>query len=98
MILAADYPFLEILSTMFIFFLWLIWIWTLVIILSDVFGRQELSGWGKAGWTAFLIFIPWIGVLVYLIAHGKDMGERRLEAAERSMDRQARLYASRGTG
>ena len=67
MIIAADYPLLEILATMAFFFLWVTWVWTLVVVLSDVFGRSDLSGWAKAGWTLLVIFLPLIGVLVYMI-------------------------------
>ena len=81
MILAADYPFLDVLGTMLVFFLWVMWFWCLIVVLSDVFRRHDLSGWGKAGWTTFMILIPWLGVLVYLIAHGKDIGQRRLDEA-----------------
>jgi hypothetical protein len=88
MILAADYPFLDILWTMLVFFGWVIWFWILVVVLSDVFRRRDISGWGKAAWTLFTIVLPFLGVLIYLIAHGKDMGERRM----RDLDaQQARL-------
>jgi hypothetical protein len=84
MILAADYPFLDIVGTMLVFFLWVMWFWCLTIVLMDVFRREDLSGWSKAAWTTFLIIVPWLGLLVYLIAHGKDMGARRMaEAATR---------------
>jgi Phospholipase_D-nuclease N-terminal len=67
-LLAADYPFLDIMWTMFIFFAWVIWIWLLIMVLADNFGRHDHSGWAKAGWTLFVIFLPLIGVLVYMIA------------------------------
>jgi hypothetical protein len=73
---AADYPFLDVVWTMFIFFAWVIWIWLLITVLVDVFRRHDLSGWGKAGWTVFMIFLPLLGVLIYLISQGKGMGER----------------------
>jgi hypothetical protein len=82
---ASDYPFIDIFWTMIIFFAWVIWIWTLVAVLVDVFSRSDLSGWGKAGWTFFVIVLPFLGVLIYLIAHGKDMGERRLKEARARM-------------
>ena len=63
----ADYPFLDIMLTMFIFFAWVIWIWLLIMVLADVFRRPDLSGWAKAGWTCFVIFLPLLGVLVYMI-------------------------------
>jgi hypothetical protein len=73
---AADYPFLDVVWTMFIFFAWVIWIWLLITVLVDVFHRHDLSGWGKAGWTVFMIFLPLLGVLIYLISQGKGMAER----------------------
>ena len=76
MIVAADYPFLDILWTMILFFTWVIWIWILIVILTDVFRRRDLSGWGKAGWTVFVIVLPFLGVLVYLIANHDGMTER----------------------
>jgi hypothetical protein len=79
MVIAADYPFLDILWSMIIFFVWVVWIWMMVIILTDVFRRRDLSGWGKAGWTVFLIVLPFLGAFVYLIAEGKNMADRRAE-------------------
>jgi hypothetical protein len=67
-VLASDYPFLDIFWTMAIFFLWVIWIWLLILVLSDNFRRRDHSGWAKAGWTLFVIFLPLLGVLVYMIA------------------------------
>jgi len=69
MLLAAtDYPFLDIMWTMFIFFAWVIWIWLLIMVLADNFRRTDHTGWAKAGWTLFVIFLPLVGVLVYMIA------------------------------
>ena len=76
MIVAADYPFLDILWTMIIFFCWVVWIWMMVIILTDVFRRRDIGGWAKAAWTAFLIILPFIGALTYLIAQHEGMEER----------------------
>jgi hypothetical protein len=80
-IIAADYPFLNILWSMIIFFAWVIWIWIMIIILADVFRRKDISGWGKAAWIVFLIVLPFIGVLVYLIAQHDGMTQRSEEAA-----------------
>ena len=77
--IAADYPFLDVLWSMIIFFVWVIWIWMMILILTDVFRRHDLSGWGKAGWTAFLIILPFLGALIYLIAQGNAMAQRRAE-------------------
>ena len=79
MVIAADYPFLNILWSMIIFFVWVVWIWMMVIILTDVFRRRDLSGWGKAGWTVFLIVLPFLGVFIYLISQGDKMADRRAE-------------------
>ena len=81
--LAADYPFLDVFWTMILFFCWVAWIWMMILILSDVF-RRDMSGWGKAAWCVFLIFLPFLGALVYLIADGKGMTERRIQDAQAS--------------
>jgi uncharacterized membrane protein len=68
MLVAADYPFLDIFWTMIIFFAWVIWAALVIIVLLDNFRRHDQSGWAKAGWTLLVIFVPLIGVLVYMIA------------------------------
>jgi hypothetical protein len=101
MVFASDYPFLDVVGTMLIFFAWVIWFWILIRVLVDVFRRHDLSGWGKAGWTLLMIVVPFIGVLIYLIAHGQDMGKRDMEAvsAQRAqMDAHIRSVASSGDG
>ena len=80
--IAADYPFLDILWTMIIFFTWVVWIWIMVVILTDVFRRRDISGWGKAAWVVFLIILPFLGALVYLIAQHDGMAERGAEQAQ----------------
>lgn len=82
MVFAADYPFLNILWTMIIFFAWVIWIWMMIVILTDVFRRRDLSGWGKAAWTVFLIVLPFVGALIYLISQHDKMAERNIEQAQ----------------
>jgi hypothetical protein len=76
----TDYPFLDILWTMIIFFAWVAWIWVAVTVFADVFRRHDISGWGKAAWTVFVIVLPFLGVLVYLIGNGKGMAERNEKA------------------
>jgi hypothetical protein len=76
MFTAADYPFLDILWTMVVFFAWVIWFWLLITVFADLFRRHDISGWGKAAWTVCLIALPFVGVLAYLIAQGKRMAER----------------------
>jgi hypothetical protein len=79
---ATDYPFLDILWTMIIFFAWVAWIWIAVTVFADVFRRHDISGWGKAAWTVFVIVLPFLGVLVYLISNGKGMAERNQKAQQ----------------
>jgi hypothetical protein len=67
-VLATDYPFLDIFWTMCIFFAWVIWIWLLILVLSDNFRRRDHGGFAKAMWTLFVIFLPLLGVLIYMIA------------------------------
>lgn len=101
MILAADYPFLDILWTMLVFFLWVMWFWCLIIILGDVFSRRDIGGWSKAGWTTMLIFLPVLGMLIYLIAHGSDMADRRIKGAQEAqaaMDDHIRSVATGSAG
>jgi Phospholipase_D-nuclease N-terminal len=73
---SSSYPLLNIFWTMFIFFLWVIWIWILIMVFIDIFRSRDLSGWAKALWFVFVLFIPLIGVVVYLIARGGSMHER----------------------
>ena len=70
--LFSDYPFLDVVWTMFIFFAWVIWIYLLILVLADNFRRHDHSGLAKAGWTVFVIFLPLIGVLVYMIARPSE--------------------------
>jgi signal transduction histidine kinase len=80
--IAADYPFLDILWTMIIFFTWVVWIWLMIIILTDVFRRKDISGWAKAAWTVFLIILPFLGALTYLIVNHDGMADRNVREAK----------------
>ena len=94
---AADYPFLNIFWTMIIFFAWVVWIWMMLMILTDLFRRRDISGWGKALWIVFLIVLPFVGVLAYLIAQHDGMAERRageLWDADAQMDDYLRSVAA----
>ena len=82
MVIAADYPFLDVFWTMCIFFLWVLWFWLLFTIITDVFRRDDLSGWGKAGWVIFTILLPYLGVFIYLITQGRNMTERNVQRAQ----------------
>jgi hypothetical protein len=103
MLLAAEnnYPLLEVIWTIIVFFAWVIWIWAVISILSDVFRRHDMGGWGKAGWTFFIILVPFLGVLVYLISQGKGMAERnvaQLQANQKMYEQHIREVAGAGGG
>ena len=89
----TNYPLLDIFLTMLFFFSWALWIFLVIWVLIDVFRNHKLSGWGKAGWTILIIFVPLIGVLIYLGVHGKDMRERQEDA----LDEQEYYDASDGS-
>ncbi|MFB7334770.1 SHOCT domain-containing protein [Streptomyces adustus] len=79
--LAYDYPLLSLFWTMLWLGLWILWLFLLFRIVFDIFRDDDMGGWGKAGWLVFVILLPFLGVFVYLIARGKDMGRRELEQA-----------------
>ena len=79
--LAADYPFLDVFWTMIIFFAWVCWIMLVFRIFSDIFRQHDTSGWVKAAWSVVVIVLPFLGVLIYLIANGRKMNERDVEHA-----------------
>ena len=98
-VIASSYPFLDILWTTLIFFAWVIFIWIAITVLIDVFRRKDLSGWGKAGWTIFIVILPWIGVLVYLIVNHDGMSERRYrDAAQQQQQFDEYVRQAAGTG
>jgi hypothetical protein len=101
MVIAADYPFLDILWTMIIFFSWVVWIWIMIVILTDVFRRRDISGWVKAAWTVFLIVLPFLGALVYLIAQHDKMADRSAEhvrGQQAEFDQYVKSVAGNGGG
>lgn len=77
-----DYPLLDAFLTMMWFFLWVLWFMLLFRVIGDIFRDDKLSGWAKAGWTLFVCVLPYLGVLVYLIARGKGMGKRDVRQAQ----------------
>jgi hypothetical protein len=81
-VLAYDYPLLGVFWTMLEFFLFFVWIWLLIIIFGDIFRSRDLGGFAKALWIIFVIVIPVVGVLVYLIARGGSMHERAVQQAQ----------------
>ena len=97
--LAANYPFLDVMWTMLVFFAWVIWFWLLITVFSDIFRRHDISGWGKAGWTVFVIILPFLGVFIYMIAESKGMAERsakQVQAAQTQTDDYIRQVAAQG--
>jgi hypothetical protein len=83
-VIAADYPFLDVLWTLLIFFAWVIWFWLLITIFADLFRRHDIGGGKKALWVIFVIIVPFVGVLIYLIAESKGMAERQEQVARRA--------------
>ena len=97
--LAADYPFLDVLWTLIIFFVWVMWFWLLFAIWADIFRRHDLSGWGKTGWLILTICLPFLGVFIYLITQHEGMNERnaqRMRADRAQFDEYVRETASSG--
>ena len=82
MVLAADYPFLSIMESMLVFFVWVIWIWLLITVFSDLFRRHDIGGGAKVLWMIFVIVLPYLGVFIYLIAEHNGMTERNLARAQ----------------
>ena len=83
---AYDYPLLGLFWTILWFFIWVAWLLLLFRVIFDIFRSRDLGGWGKALWAIFVVIIPWLGVLVYLIARGRSMTERDLERAQEQED------------
>ena len=81
MLLATDYPFLNIVWTMLVFFGLVIWLRLLFTVFADLFSRRDISGGGKAAWSVFTIVLPFVGVLVYLSSQGVQMAERSAKRA-----------------
>src|SRR5262245_54625650 len=97
--LAADYPFLDLLWTMLIFFLWVAWFWLLFTCFADIFRRHDISGGKKTLWLIFIIVVPFLGVFVYLIAENEGMTQRNLDRArsqQQQFDQYVRETASSG--
>jgi hypothetical protein len=97
--LAADYPLLNIIWTMLVFFAWVIWFWLLIVVFGDIFSRHDISGWGKAGWLLLVVVLPYLGVFIYMIAQGTHMAERRekrSQAARSDFDDYVKNVAASG--
>jgi high-affinity K+ transport system ATPase subunit B len=90
-VLAASYPFLDVLWTLIIIFAWVIWFWLLITVFADVFRRHDIGGGTKALWVVFVIILPFLGVLIYLIAESKGIAERN-EKQQAAAQKQADAY------
>jgi putative oligomerization/nucleic acid binding protein len=82
MIVLADYPFLDVMWTMLVFFLWVAWFWILFGVWGDIFRRRDISGLGKTVWFIFTLVLPFLGVFVYLVSQNDGMNQRNLERAQ----------------
>jgi len=94
------YTFGQVMWSMFVFFMWILFFWLLFTVFGDLFSRHDISGWAKAGWTIFVIILPFLGIFIYLIAEGKSMGERaqaRAQAQQAQVDDYVRSVASSGS-
>jgi hypothetical protein len=99
LISATSYPFLNVLWDILIIFAWILFIWIAIVVFTDIFRRRDISGWGKAGWVVLIVILPWIGVLIYLIANHDGMAERsekQTQAAQASFDQYVRDAAGKG--
>lgn len=90
-------PVLDVLWSMLVFFLFIAWIWVLISVVADVFRSDDLSGWAKALWVIFVIIIPWLGVLIYLIARGDNMAQRNVDDAM-AAEQARRSYIQQAAG
>jgi hypothetical protein len=100
-LIAADYPFLDILWTMLIFFAWVIWFWILITVFADIFRRHDIGGGAKTLWVIFTIILPFLGVFIYLLTQNDGMTERnqkQMERAQAQSDAYIRSVAASGGG
>ena len=95
--LIAEFGTGQLLWSMLWLFLFIIWFWLLILVFSDIFRSHDLSGWGKALWSIFIVFLPYLGIFVYLIARGGKMQERAIETAK-AQDAATRQYVQSVAG
>ncbi len=95
--LAYDYPLMGVFWSMFVFFLFFAWLMLLFRVFADIFRNHDMGGWAKALWSIFVIVVPFLGVFVYVIAHGNEMTQRDITAAQES-DAQFRAYVQETAG
>ena len=96
---AADYPFLDVLWTMFVIFAWVIWFWLLITVFGDIFRRRDIGGGKKTMWIIFVIILPFLGVFIYLISQSTEMAERnekQMRAQQAQMDDYVKSVAGSG--
>jgi hypothetical protein len=99
--LAYDYPLLSVFWSMLVFFVWIMWFVLLFRVVVDIFRDDAMSGWAKAGWLVLVVLLPFLGVFVYVIARGKNMGRREVEQArdqQKAFDSYIRDTAQSGGG
>ncbi len=99
LITASSYPFLNVLWDILIVFAWFLFIWIAIVIFTDLFRRRDISGWRKALWVVFIVVLPWIGALSYLIVNHDGMaerGEKQSRAAQAQFDDYVRQAAGKG--
>jgi predicted PurR-regulated permease PerM len=99
LITASSYPFLNVLWDILIVFAWVLFIWIAITVFIDIFRRRDISGWVKAAWVVLIVVLPWIGVLIYLIANHDGMAERnekQAKAAQSQFDQVVREAAGKG--
>jgi len=95
----ADYPFLDVLWTLFVIFIWVIWFWLLITVFADVFRRHDIGGGKKTLWLIFVIIVPFLGVFIYLISQSSEMAERnakQMQAQQAQMDTYVKSVAGSG--
>jgi uncharacterized membrane protein YcjF (UPF0283 family) len=99
LLITASYTFADVLWDILIIFAWILFIWIAIVVFIDLFRRRDISGWGKAGWVAVVVLLPWIGVLAYLIVNHDGMAERsekQTQAAQAQLDEYVRQTAGKG--
>jgi Phospholipase_D-nuclease N-terminal/Short C-terminal domain len=84
MTLAVDYPLVDLFWTFLITFGLIVYFWLLITVFADLFRRQDVSGWGKAAWSVFVLVLPLVGALIYLISQGRGMGERSVQESQQA--------------
>ncbi|HEY3669906.1 MAG TPA: SHOCT domain-containing protein [Acidimicrobiia bacterium] len=97
MVLADDFGSGQVFVDLLMFFVFVIWIWLLIVVFSDLFRSHDLSGWAKAAWVIGIVILPYVGVLVYLIARGHKMAEHAQQAAA-AQDAAAKTYIQQAVG